>query len=154
MIHIKKARSEQEIEAVRALFEDYLHLLKTDYQNACGYAQGVGEMKDFPDNHAELFMAFKEDRPVAACGLKHVNAQDIELVRLYCRPEARGEGVGRKLLDACRAYALDQKYKRLVLSTEPVMQAAIQLYKSYGFKEVSDYRSEGTACSKFMALDL
>ncbi len=75
-------------------------------------------------------------------------------MRLYCRPEGRGHALGRKLSEAAKDYAKDSGYQRLVLSTEPVMEHAVKLYKNMGFVDIENYADAPSACSKYMALAL
>jgi GNAT superfamily N-acetyltransferase len=58
-----------------------------------------------------------------ACGLK----------RLYVRPQGRGRGIGRRLVDACLAAAREASYQSVELDVLPTRAAAIALYQSFGF---------------------
>ncbi len=49
------------------------------------------------------------------------------------RPEARGKGLGRLLLEAALAYARDEGLSALHLWTFADLDAAIHLYRAYGF---------------------
>jgi ribosomal protein S18 acetylase RimI-like enzyme len=53
-------------------------------------------------------------------------------------PEARGVGIGKKLLEHVQGYAKDEKIQRLYLCTTPYLPAAIHLYQSFGFKQISE----------------
>ena len=57
---------------------------------------------------------------------------------LAVAPERRGQGIGRTLVAACleRAAAAGKTY--LTLHTAPEMQAAQQLYRSFGFERLPD----------------
>ena len=149
-----QACTRTETDAVRALFLKYLQVLKIDYGQLIGCADSQSDMQDFPKKFEALFLARLGDALVATCGLIRINERDIELVRLYCLPEGRGRGLGRKLSEAARNYAKAQGYNRIVLSTEPVMEHAVKLYKNMGFTDVPNYASAPSACSKYMALVL
>ena len=139
---------------MRDLFWQYLKTLKTEFDNEIGCADGHKDMQNFPGNYKALLLASLDGIAVAACGIKRVNAGDCELVRLYCRPAGRGHGLGRKLTGAALNYAKANGFTRLVLSTEPVMKHAVELYKSMGFKDIKNYANAPSACSKYMALDV
>lgn len=49
-------------------------------------------------------------------------------------PDTRGKGIGRRLLEQVEAFAREQEYERLFLSTTPFLHAAIQLYEAFGFR--------------------
>lgn len=52
-------------------------------------------------------------------------------------PSARGKGIGRKLLDCAKEYAVQNGCARLFLSTTPFLSRAIKLYERYGFQRTS-----------------
>ena len=53
-------------------------------------------------------------------------------------PSARGQAIGRLLLETIEKYARRQRYRRLTLSTTPFLDRAIRLYESFGFRRASD----------------
>ena len=107
---IQKAETAEDIEAVRILFTAYLKGLEVDHNNEIGCADGHADMQHFPNNYEVLLLAKLGDSPLAACGLKRVNGRDCELVRLYCRPEGRGQQLGRKLSEAAQSFAKSNGY--------------------------------------------
>jgi len=48
-------------------------------------------------------------------------------------PAARGDGIGRKLLECAEEFAIQYGCERLFLSTTPFLTRAIQFYEHYGF---------------------
>jgi len=62
-----------------------------------------------------------------------------ELKRMWLRPACRGRGLARRLMDRCleEARALDGRVLRL--DSERRLEAAVRLYRSYGFEEIADY---------------
>ncbi len=57
-----------------------------------------------------------------------------ELVKLYLLPEARGIGLGKKLIERCFELALQLGYKQMYLETMPELTNAMGLYEKCGFK--------------------
>jgi len=53
-------------------------------------------------------------------------------------PSARGQGIGRMLLQAVEGFARARGYSRLFLSTTPFLLRAIQLYEHFGFRRSDD----------------
>ena len=58
---------------------------------------------------------------------------DAYLEELYIAPERRGQGIGRKLLEAVLAAARGRGATRIELGTSTDDHAAIGLYESFGF---------------------
>lgn len=56
-----------------------------------------------------------------------------ELVKMYLLPEARGKGVGRKLMDAAFTQAIALGYTKIYIETMPELTRAIGLYEKLGF---------------------
>lgn len=62
-----------------------------------------------------------------------------EMKRLYVRPQARGRRIGVLLVEAILHRAEVDGYREMVLDTLAPMQAAIHLYRQYGFTECAPY---------------
>ncbi len=66
-------------------------------------------------------------------GLERVSIDDVELRRMYVAPSHRRKGLARTMLHHAEAQAADMGYRRMVLSTAEVQEAAIALYEAEGF---------------------
>ncbi|MBN2890383.1 MAG: GNAT family N-acetyltransferase [Bacteroidales bacterium] len=92
---------------------------------------------------------------VGGSGIKHLenSTENIaELQKLYLSKIARGLGIGKKLVEICIDFASKSGYESIYLETFPYMHAAINLYKSYGFKNICSSKG-GTghsACDVWM----
>ncbi|MDQ2093537.1 GNAT family N-acetyltransferase [Rhodalgimonas zhirmunskyi] len=65
-------------------------------------------------------------------------ADDTAKLRLFLlTPEARGKGLGRRMLTTCMDYARAQGYRRMHLWTHESHRAACALYAAHGWQLVS-----------------
>ena len=74
--------------------------------------------------------------------------------RLYVRPEARGSGAGRALVEASTAKARELGYPVMRLDTLPTMDAARALYISLGFRPIERYNDNPIEGVLFFELKL
>lgn len=61
-------------------------------------------------------------------------AQTCELVKMYLRPEARGRGLGKLLIDKCLEIARGLGYLQVYIETMPELRKAVSIYKKFGFE--------------------
>lgn len=62
-----------------------------------------------------------------------------ELKRMFVHPDARGEGVAGRLLDAAESAALAGGIRRMVLETGPLHVAALSFYRAHGYVEIPQF---------------
>jgi len=57
-----------------------------------------------------------------------------ELVKLYLLPQARGIGLGRRLIKRCIDFVKEAGYKNIYLETMPELTHASKTYEKFGFE--------------------
>ena len=80
-----------------------------------------------------------DDRAVACGGIARFDETRGELKRMYVLPDARGRGLGRRVLVELEAAARRLGYRALVLETGDRQEAALGLYISAGFEQIPCY---------------
>lgn len=60
-----------------------------------------------------------------------------ELVKMYLLPEARGIGLGRRLIEKSMQFALEQGFTQVYLETMPELQNALKAYERLGFRYIN-----------------
>ncbi|MGH8714126.1 MAG: GNAT family N-acetyltransferase [Casimicrobiaceae bacterium] len=137
---IRMATTPADVELARALFVEYADWLNVDlcFQ---GFAE---ELRTLPGAYAAPFgrlLLAGNDRAAFACiALRPLADAGIgEVKRLYVQRDRRGDGWGRRLVDAVVADARSIGYGELRLDTLAWMKPARALYERAGFRSCAPY---------------
>jgi ribosomal protein S18 acetylase RimI-like enzyme len=139
---VRPADPGSDLSTVRVLFREYAQSLgfALDFQ---GFES---ELATLPGEYAEprgtiLLAHSPAGEPWGVVALRPLDDDGAcEMKRMYVRPEARGQGLGRILGQAIVAAAKERGYRAMRLDTIDTMTAAIELYRSLGFREIGAYR--------------
>lgn len=86
--------------------------------------------------------------------LRPIDAAVGEVKRLFVRSDARGQGVGRALMQTLLAEARTAGYSALRLETLEAMREAQALYRDLGFKEIARYRPPANEHDRTISMEL
>ena len=88
-----------------------------------------------------VFLVVRDDdgSAVACGGVARFDDERGELKRMFVVPEARGRGLGRRLLVELEAEAQRLGYHALVLETGDRQPEAVGLYESSGYERIPCY---------------
>ena len=105
---------------------------------------------DYAPPRGVLLVAAGGDRYAGMIALRPFDTRICEMKRLFIRPEARGLGLARRLIDALLAEARRLGYAEIRLDTLPMMGAAQALYEAMGFVDMPAYYDTPIAGTRFM----
>ncbi|MCS7056658.1 MAG: GNAT family N-acetyltransferase [Thermoflexales bacterium] len=91
--------------------------------------------------HGRLLLGLTETQVAGMAALQPVDALTGEIRRLYVRPAARRQGVGRGLVAALIEAARQAGYALLRLEMLEAMREAQALFRSLGFREIERFRA-------------
>ena len=86
-----------------------------------------------------FFLVRDEGTPAGCGGIKLVGSDYGELKRMYVRPQFRGRGFGKLLVDHLAEYARSHSIDLLRLETGIHQHAAIALYERMGFARIPPF---------------
>lgn len=116
------------------------------------------DLKDIEANYLApggLFEVVEEEgRLVGTVGLVPTGDGVFELRKMYVAREARGRGLGKRLLERVLAAARERGARRVELETASCLVEAIGLYRCYGFQPLGCPHITSPRCDLAFALDL
>jgi len=128
-----------------------------------GFVYGVGSPTDvqveslpevYTDAGGAFFVAEHDGRIVGTAGVFPLGEPGVfELRKMYVSDAARGQRLGPKLFELCRAHVRAQGGHRIALDTAEGMTTAIALYERLGFVRDDAYRG-AERCTRGYRLDL
>ena len=89
-----------------------------------------------------FFVAYLHDEPVGCGAVKHHPDAPAEIKRMWIALQARGLGLGRRLLDTLEACAKAGGARVAHIETSAVLSEALSLYRSTGWVEVQPFNDE------------
>lgn len=96
-----------------------------------------------------FLLATMDGRPVGCGALKFHGDRPTELKRMWVSPDARGHGVGRKVLAELEKRAARSTSRVIQLETNETLTEAIALYRAAGYQRVPAFNEEAYATHWF-----
>lgn len=141
----REARSPDDVAVVRGLILEYQASLGVDlaFQH---FADEIASLATTYGPPARaLLLATVDGVPAGCVGVRPLTPGCCEMKRLYVRPAARGQHLGRHLAEGALAAARALGYTHMRLDTLPTMQGAQALYLALGCYEIAPYRENPVA---------
>lgn len=144
MIKTVQISTPAECAAVKALVLEFVAWAATqdpDADSAATFSNLEAELDGLPGKFGpptgSFLLATDQGEAVGCVAFREVDADTVELKRMYVRPDQRGRGTGAKLVQDLMAVARAQGRKRMELSSYYTMTGAHHIYRSVGFRDVA-----------------
>jgi len=90
----------------------------------------------------QFFLVYLRGEAIGCGAVKHHGGAPAEIKRMWIAPQARGLGLGRRLLDRLEAAARDAGARVAHIETSAVLTEALALYHATGWLEVPAFNDE------------
>ena len=113
----------------------------------------------YQKERAVYYVLYKGDEIIGGAGIAQLDNYDgnvCELQKMYFKSEARGKGLGQKMMDLCLSKAKEFGFEQCYLETLPYMEDARKLYRKVGFKDLDGPMGDTGhySCNLWMLKDL
>ena len=136
---------EDDLSAVRNLCRDYRALLIERTASIPGFVEAYYGAESFdvllaalPEVHARpggAILVAERGESIVGCAMnRRVDAETVEIKRIFVDPMARGGGIARALVEAAAEAARSAGYRRMVLDTVTTLAEAVRMYEAMGFR--------------------
>jgi ribosomal protein S18 acetylase RimI-like enzyme len=138
-IRIADPESGDAVRCIRAYFDEL------DRRSDSGFDPEAGisaEPEELTPPRGALLLAYRGSAAVACGAVKHHPGEPSEIKRMWVAPEARGEGLGGRMLAELEGLAVASGATVARLETNRNLVEAIAIYRSAGYVEVAPFNDE------------
>ena len=114
-------------------------LLDADLNSRYGIVQAQYDQFNSLATVDAAAVAYANDQPIGCGCFRHIDAQSIEIKRMFVRPENRGGGTAALLLAVLEKWALETGCSRAILETGIKNPEAIRFYTKSGYSRTENY---------------
>lgn len=104
------------------------------------YDEEISHLEEkYGEPQGRLFLVRCDGKDAGCVAIRKLEEGICELKRVYLRPEFRGKGIGRNMMERIIDEARAEGYKLMRLDTTPYLDEAYALYVKMGFYEIPKY---------------
>lgn len=133
----------REIKIERTNYQDNLEAIKNIRVSVFQKEQGVDPALEFDgyDDHCIHFLAYLAQQPIGTTRIRYLDDKTAKIERLAVLSQARGQGIGTRLMETAIALIKEQKtYQKIIIHAQVYIQS---LYEKLGFEPIGDRFIEG-----------
>lgn len=97
-------------------------------------------IKNYDPKRERAWVAEKDGKRVGAVFVAKESDEVAKLRLLHVEAEARGLGIGKRLVEECIRFARHAGYQKMTLWTQSILYAARHIYKQAGFQVVREQK--------------
>lgn len=86
-----------------------------------------------------VVVVYLQDQPVGCGAFREFDRISVEIKRMYVKPEERGTGVAKQILNSLEAWAKENQFQRCILETGDRQVEAVKFYEKSGYKRTPKY---------------
>jgi len=153
---IKSEDNQQVKELVRSvLVEMGVPKVGTAYED-----KALDDMTQTYDSERMTYFVVEENsKVIGGAGIAPLTGEEgkiCELQKMYFLPEARGRGIGMKMINQCLDFGSEQGFEKCYIETLPYMENARKLYHKNGFEVIEKPLGDTGHynCTVYMVKDL
>ncbi len=129
----------ESLDDVRALFQEYTDFLQVDLKFQHYDEELRNPAKKYAMPAGRLYVVYVDEKPAGCIAFHALGERDCEIKRLFVRPNFRGRGLARLLMERALQDAREQGYAYAYLDTLATLKSAVAMYGRMDFEEIGPY---------------
>ena len=86
-----------------------------------------------------VVVVYLQDQPVGCGAFREFDRISVEIKRMYVKPEQRGRGVAKQILNSLKGWAKENQFQKCILETGDRQVEAVKFYEKSGYKRTPKY---------------
>ena len=91
------------------------------------------------DEIQEAIVVYEGRQVIGGGAIRRYDDETIELKRVFVHTEYQGQGIGSRLVSLLMEWAVELRYKKMVLETGELLAESCAVYKKLGFQVIPNY---------------
>jgi len=132
-----------------SLLAEFVGEIASRYPGWSPASRPSAEPHEFVPPDGCFVVASVDGRAVGCGGFKRIGDDVAEIKRVFVRPDARGQGVARSMVEHLESAARDARYAMVRLDTGDQQPEALSMFRALGYSEIADYNDNPYAAYWF-----